>query len=101
MGRSTRMFEIIQILRNAANPRTAQQIAEELEVTKRTVYRDIAALQAMRVPVEGEAGVPRELEIITSILHRRSQRAVLHTNSRPSEPPKIWHQPFCGCMSGI
>ncbi len=40
------MFEIIQILRNAANPRTAQQIAEELEVTKRTVYRDIAALQA-------------------------------------------------------
>jgi predicted DNA-binding transcriptional regulator YafY len=57
VGRSTRMFEIIQILRNAANPRTAQQIAEELEVTKRTVYRDIAALQAMRVPVEGEAGV--------------------------------------------
>lgn len=57
MGRSTRMFEIIQILRNANKPRTAQQIAEELEVTKRTVYRDIAALQAMRVPVEGEAGV--------------------------------------------
>lgn len=51
------MFEIIQILRNAANPRTAQQIAEELEVTKRTVYRDIAALQAMQVPIEGEAGI--------------------------------------------
>jgi predicted DNA-binding transcriptional regulator YafY len=51
------MFEIIQILRNAEKPRTAQQIADELEVTKRTVYRDIAALQAMRVPVDGEAGV--------------------------------------------
>jgi predicted DNA-binding transcriptional regulator YafY len=51
------MFEIIQILRNAANPLTALQIATELEVTKRTVYRDIAALQAMRVPVEGAAGV--------------------------------------------
>ncbi len=57
MGRSTRMFEIIQILRNAAKPLTAQHIADELEVTKRTVYRDIAALQAMRVPVEGEAGI--------------------------------------------
>ncbi|MEP4194425.1 MAG: YafY family protein [Aliishimia sp.] len=51
------MFEIIQILRNAESPLTAQQIAEELEVTKRTVYRDIAVLQGMRVPVEGEAGV--------------------------------------------
>lgn len=57
MGRSTRMFEIIQILRNASQPKTAQQIAEELEVTKRTIYRDIAALQAMRVPIEGEAGI--------------------------------------------
>jgi predicted DNA-binding transcriptional regulator YafY len=57
MGRSTRMFEIIQILRNAKHPRTAQAIAQELEVTKRTIYRDVAALQAMRVPVEGEAGV--------------------------------------------
>ena len=57
LGRSTRMFEIIQLLRNAKQPRTAQHIAETLEVTKRTVYRDIAALQAMRVPVEGAAGV--------------------------------------------
>lgn len=51
------MFEIIQILRTAKQPLTAQQIADDLEVNKRTIYRDIAALQAMRVPVEGEAGV--------------------------------------------
>ncbi len=57
MGRSVRMFEIIQLLRNSDLPCTAQQIAEELEVTKRTVYRDIASLQALRVPIEGEAGV--------------------------------------------
>ncbi|MCP4071286.1 MAG: YafY family transcriptional regulator [Hyphomicrobiales bacterium] len=57
MSRSTRMFEIIQFLRNAEQPKTAQKIADELEVTKRTIYRDIVALQAMRVPVEGEAGV--------------------------------------------
>lgn len=57
MGRSVRMFEIIQLLRSANTPRTAQFIADALEVTKRTVYRDIAALQSLRVPIEGEAGV--------------------------------------------
>jgi len=57
MSRSTRMFEVIQLLRSANQPITAQAIAEELEVNKRTVYRDIAALQAMRVPIDGEAGI--------------------------------------------
>jgi predicted DNA-binding transcriptional regulator YafY len=51
------MFEIIQLLRSAKNPVRAQDIAEQLEVTKRTIYRDIASLQSMRVPIEGEAGV--------------------------------------------
>lgn len=57
MPRSTRLFEIIQLLRQAEGPVTAQRIAVELEVTKRTIYRDIAALQAMRLPIEGEAGL--------------------------------------------
>src|SRR5215470_19763004 len=57
MGRSNRMFEVIQVLRAARKPLTAQEIAERLEVNKRTIYRDIAALQAMRIPIEGEAGV--------------------------------------------
>jgi len=57
MTRSTRLFEIIQILRAAPAPVTAQVIAEALEVTPRTVYRDMAALQGMRVPIEGEAGI--------------------------------------------
>lgn len=57
MARSVRMFEIIQLLRNSDKPCTAQAIAEDLEVTKRTVYRDIASLQALRVPIEGAAGV--------------------------------------------
>ncbi len=57
MSRSHRMFEIIQLLRRASAPVTAQAIAAVLEVDKRTVYRDIAALSAMRVPIEGEAGV--------------------------------------------
>ncbi|MCF6322637.1 MAG: YafY family transcriptional regulator [Rhizobiaceae bacterium] len=57
MARSARMFEIIQILRQASNPCTAHEIADILEVTKRTIYRDIASLQAMRIPIEGEAGI--------------------------------------------
>lgn len=57
MTRSTRLFEIIQFLRQADNPVTAEQIAGALEVSKRTIYRDMAALQAMRLPIEGEAGL--------------------------------------------
>ncbi len=57
MCRSTRLFEIIQILRSASQPLTATDLAAALEVSMRTVYRDIAALQAMRTPIEGEAGV--------------------------------------------
>lgn len=57
MNRSTRLFEIIQLLRSARRSLTAQEIADTLEVTKRTIYRDIVALQSMRVPIDGEAGV--------------------------------------------
>lgn len=57
MSRSDRMFEIIQLLRSAERPVTSHELAKTLEVAQRTVYRDIAALQAMRVPIEGEAGI--------------------------------------------
>lgn len=57
MRRSTRLFEIIQILRAASAPVTAETLAAKLEVSVRTVYRDIAALQAQRTPIEGEAGI--------------------------------------------
>jgi len=57
MRRSDRLFDIIQRLRATSKPTTAAVLAEELEVTPRTVYRDIATLQARRVPIEGAAGV--------------------------------------------
>src|SRR5579862_6506270 len=57
MRRADRLFDIIQRLRTARGPTTAATLAEDLEVTPRTVYRDIATLQARRVPIEGEAGV--------------------------------------------
>jgi predicted DNA-binding transcriptional regulator YafY len=57
MRPSDRLFDIIQRLRTARSPMTAAAIAAELEVTPRTIYRDIATLQASRIPIEGAAGV--------------------------------------------
>lgn len=57
MRRTTRLFEIIQLLRVARKPMTAEGIATQLEVAKRTIYRDIASLQALSVPIYGEAGI--------------------------------------------
>ena len=57
MRRSDRLFDIIQRLRTASGPVTAAALAADLEVTSRTVYRDIATLQARRVPIEGAAGI--------------------------------------------
>lgn len=57
MRKSTRLFELIQILRAASGPITAQELADRLGISVRTVYRDIAALQAMRTPIDGEAGL--------------------------------------------
>jgi len=57
MRRSDRLFDIIQLLRTARGPLTAAALAAELEVNVRTVYRDVATLQARRVPIEGAAGI--------------------------------------------
>ncbi len=58
MRRADRLFEIIEILRRQrGRALTAHAIADELEVSVRTIYRDIAALQARRVPIVGEPGV--------------------------------------------
>jgi predicted DNA-binding transcriptional regulator YafY len=57
MRKAARLFEIIQLLRSARQPMTAAEIAIELEVVPRSIYRDIAALQGMRVPIEGSRGI--------------------------------------------
>ena len=62
MRRADRLFEIVQILRRERRPITADTIAAELETSKRSVYRDIAALMAQRVPIRGEAGIGYVLE---------------------------------------
>jgi predicted DNA-binding transcriptional regulator YafY len=54
---SGRLLGIIQILRGSRGPVTARTLANVLEVTERTIYRDIVKLQGMRIPVEGATGI--------------------------------------------
>lgn len=56
MRRTDRLFDIIQILRDGKLHR-AQDIAQRLEVSVRTIYRDMDTLVASGIPVEGERGV--------------------------------------------
>lgn len=56
MRRAERLFQIVQLIRGRRLS-TARFLAERLEVSERTVYRDVADLLAQGVPIEGEAGV--------------------------------------------
>ncbi len=56
MRRADRLFQIVQHLRGGRLV-TAQMLGERLEVSERTIYRDIADLQSTGVPIDGEAGV--------------------------------------------
>ena len=57
MRRADRLFRLIQYLRTRSRATTAAQIARTLEVSVRTVYRDVADLVASGVPIDGEPGV--------------------------------------------
>ena len=56
MRRADRLFQIVQHLRGGRLV-TARMLGERLEVSDRTIYRDIADLQSTGVPIDGEAGV--------------------------------------------
>ena len=56
MRRADRLFQIVLLL-GRGRVVTARQMAEELEVSERTVYRDITDLMAAGTPIDGEAGV--------------------------------------------
>jgi predicted DNA-binding transcriptional regulator YafY len=56
MRRADRLFQIVQHLRGGRLV-TARTLAERLEVSERTIYRDVADLMASGVPIDGEAGV--------------------------------------------
>jgi predicted DNA-binding transcriptional regulator YafY len=57
MSRSVRLFDLLQALRRHRRAVSANTLAEELGVSKRTIYRDIDALIALGAPIDGEAGI--------------------------------------------
>ncbi len=66
MRRADRLFQIVQMIRRRRIT-TAAWLAEKLEVSERTIYRDIRDLQSTGVPIDGEAGVgyalPRSFDL--------------------------------------
>ncbi len=84
MRRADRLFQIIQILR-AGRLTTARALAERLEVSERTIYRDIADLQGSGVPIDGEAGVGylmREGYDLPPLMFTRDEMAALVVGAR-------------------
>src|SRR5881409_3303873 len=57
MRRANRLFQIVQLLRRRRTVTTAKEIARKLEISERTVYRDIRDLVLAGTPIDGEAGV--------------------------------------------
>jgi predicted DNA-binding transcriptional regulator YafY len=57
VARSERLLTLLQTLRRYRRPVTGAALAEETGVSLRTLYRDIASLQAQGAMIEGEAGL--------------------------------------------
>ncbi|KAF0812959.1 hypothetical protein IGB42_02354 [Andreprevotia sp. IGB-42] len=57
MSRAARLLDLIQCLRRHRRPVTAAALAEELQVSVRTLYRDIQTLISQGAPIQGEAGI--------------------------------------------
>ena len=57
MSKAERLFQLVTLLRSRRTAITAEAIAERMEVSPRTVYRDVQALVLSGVPIDGEPGV--------------------------------------------
>lgn len=57
MSRTTRLFELINVLRARRTPVTARSLARELGISQRSVYRDIETLRSLGAPLDGQAGL--------------------------------------------
>ncbi|NIY83021.1 helix-turn-helix transcriptional regulator [Vibrio hepatarius] len=57
MSRSQRLLDLLQLFRCHKYPVSAEHLADKLNVSIRTIYRDIATLQAQGADIQGEAGV--------------------------------------------
>jgi len=87
MRRADRLFRIVQILRGG-RLQTARSLGEKLQVSHRTIYRDIQDLQLSGMPITGEAGVGytlrRDLDI-PPLMFDREEIAALVLGARMVE----------------
>jgi len=67
MRKAERLFQILTLLRSRRTVITALELAEKLEVSERTIYRDIQALSLSGMPIESETGVGYRLKSSFSI----------------------------------
>ena len=84
MRRADRLFRIVRTLRGG-RLQTAQELAQRLEVSVRTIYRDVRDLQISGMPIEGEAGVGytlrRDLDL-PPLMFTRSELTALVLGAR-------------------
>jgi predicted DNA-binding transcriptional regulator YafY len=80
MRRADRLFSIVQLLRGGRRV-TARSLAERLEVSERTIYRDVVELTLCGVPIEGEPGrgyrLPKGFEIPPLMFERHEIEALV------------------------
>lgn len=60
--KTIRLFQLLDSLRNRTHPVSASTLAQALDVSERTIYRDMATLQAIGAPIRGEPGIGYVLE---------------------------------------
>src|ERR1700749_4728565 len=88
MRRADRLFQIVQLIRGRRLS-TADFLAQRLEVSPRTVYRDVAALQQQGVPIDGEAGVGYRMRAgfdLPPLMFTRQEAQALVAAVRLSKP---------------
>ena len=62
MRKAERLFQILTLLRSRRRVITAAELAAKLEVSERTIYRDVQALSLSGIPIESEAGIGYRLK---------------------------------------
>ena len=95
MRRADRLFELVQRVRGRRLS-TAEQLAGWLQVSVRTVYRDVADLQARGVPIEGEAGVGYRLRAGYTLPPLSKILAVLPADARAAAESLALYAPDLG-----
>lgn len=62
MTRTERLLALLDLLRQSRRPVTAARLSERLNISVRTVYRDVRSLQAQGAQIEGEAGIGYQMQ---------------------------------------